>query len=570
MSNSVEQTYILRGKQIYQNEIFDYVINENGGESKGNVEFRDCVFEKPLSFNKMNIKGSLSFYKCTFSDYSIIKNCRAKNISINDCEFGGLFYLQSNDTSVLSISYSKGRDLFVNGVYSKMRFNNLMLKKLILKDVNLYYAPFESEINFCGNSVIERLEVKSSSLYSNLNFESGEFNTLTLEGDFYNKILFKDKLKIESLFFESSMFTSRIDIEEGNYGHIYFYRSQFKGLIWINGYNYIEDAKRDLKIKELSFHSCIHEQNVSIQIIDIERLSLSNNNFKQLLSLNSGIGKTLNTPEIDIDINGINLGNIIICNKLASIHLSDINFGNIYFRDVNISHLTIMNFHNKGVVSFSNVDSGDFMVIQDSTVGNLDFLNVDVNIFKEIVFANVNLNGANFIKYPNNILSYASNPVFGYGIIDKRKWNSNLKNIYNQLKKIAKSKGDIDVANKYQSLEFKHLFLEKNFGLDKILLFFNWISNNHGRSWFRGVLFTLFVYLFFYNIYLLILPVDSLFNKYFENYIIFVSSFPKLELEKYDAYNSKWQVRLVIWLARIFVSYGIYQTIAAFRKYGKG
>tara|TARA_R110002051_G_scaffold300219_1_gene367552 strand:- start:10028 stop:10267 length:240 start_codon:yes stop_codon:yes gene_type:complete len=73
----------------------------------------------------------------------------------------------------------------------------------------------------------------------------------------------------------------------------------------------------------------------------------------------------------------------------------------------------------------------------------------------------------------------------------------------------------------------------------------------------------------FYYLYLNELGIPFKSEENFKDYILFFTSFPKLQLEKYSDFNNEWNVSLIIWLSRIFISYGIYQIVASFRKYGK-
>ncbi|WP_180904154.1 hypothetical protein, partial [Flavobacterium chungangense] len=171
---------------------------------------------------------------------------------------------------------------------------------------------------------------------------------------------------------------------------------------------------------------------------------------------------------------------------------------------------------------------------------------------------------------PNSIRSYSKDSRLGFGLKEKKKNAANLRSIYNQLKHIARNKGDVESSIKYQSLEYKTLLISKKIGFDSILLLLNWLSNDNGRSWLRGILFTLIVGLFFFIVYLITIGISFDLLYQYQDYVIFITSFPKLELEKYSCENNYWTVKLVIWLSRIFISYGVYQTIVAFRKYGKG
>ncbi len=317
-------------------------------------------------------------------------------------------------------------------------------------------------------------------------------------------------------------------------------------------------------------HSCNFAKDVSVQTSNIEHITLSNNNFNQLFNFNQCSDEIdLETELVMISIGGTNRGNVVIERAYFDINIMGVNFGDIFLKNSIIYTFYLTELENKGSITLTNIKSGSFFTIQDSTVGNLNFTNTDINNFNEIVITNSNIEKVNFKKYPKKVLSYSTDPQVGYGIKEKSKRTANLKDIYNQLKQIAKRTGEVDISNKYQSLEHKQLLLSKRFGFDSILLSLNLISNNNGRSWFIGVLFTVFIAFLFFLLYLKILDISFSYTESFKDYVLFISSFPKLQLEKYSELNSKWSVSLVIWLSRIFISYGIYQTIAAFRKYGK-
>lgn len=110
-----------------------------------------------------------------------------------------------------------------------------------------------------------------------------------------------------------------------------------------------------------------------------------------------------------------------------------------------------------------------------------------------------------------------------------------------------------------------------------IILFFSYVSNNYGRSWFRGVLFTMgFGWLFFYlllitsNSYepaLNLLSWEEMTNKDLGKlYLTFLTP-----THKPDFFDGKIDETLCTYLfdflGRIFIAYGIYQTVQAFRKY---
>ena len=116
---------------------------------------------------------------------------------------------------------------------------------------------------------------------------------------------------------------------------------------------------------------------------------------------------------------------------------------------------------------------------------------------------------------------------------------------------------------------------------DRYLLFFNKYSNNFGTNWVQGIVFTSVASLFFYVYFIsslrarIILDYSDIGIKNFlESYIAMINV---IDLKPYDNKGnsfiqsndlSGWSY-LILFIGRIFISYGYYQTIQAFRKFGK-
>ncbi|MGZ5133800.1 MAG: hypothetical protein ACXWCG_01565 [Flavitalea sp.] len=112
------------------------------------------------------------------------------------------------------------------------------------------------------------------------------------------------------------------------------------------------------------------------------------------------------------------------------------------------------------------------------------------------------------------------------------------------------------------------------------LVFRNKISNDHGLSWARGLLFTLAISIIFYFWYLWTLQsqpfkwgwagwqsyigaVDKTFGYFIRFFII------THDLDFMREYKPSSCSFFVDFLGKIFIGYGIYQTVQAFRKHGK-
>ncbi|WP_338359837.1 hypothetical protein [Yeosuana marina] len=568
----VSKSNLLVNKLVYKNEDFDKFIQEISPQIDVDsiISFSECTFKLPAVFQGLNAK-EISFDNCTFEKEFFLIDLKASNVWIKECTFKDEARIINLNCGIYTVIRGIKASLFrIDGQCKTLQFVSSKIEELKIGNINSEHSQKETAIEFLIENEIKKTKIEPYATFSHIVFKGSKYEDVFFEGTFNNRISFEKNVEIGSVFFESSNFDRRIDFQEGKFNYINFYRSNFNGLIYINDFEASDVSTRNLEIYTLWMHSCNFDKDVSVQTSKVEHITLSNNNFNQLLNFNQF------TDEIDaeskltmIRLNGVNRGSIFIERAYIDINLNGLNHGNIYLNNSNIYSLILSEFENKGSINLTNIKSGKFLTIQEANAGDIYFTNTDINCFDEIVIANSNIEKINFKSYPNKVLSFSSNPKVGYGIKDKSKDASNLKDVFNQLKQIAKRKGDVHIANKYQSLEHKQLLKSKLFGFDSILLFLNLISNKNGKSWSRGVLFTLVTAFLFYWIYISVLGLNINRADTWKEYILYISSFPKLSVGKYESLNSKWSVSLVIWLSRIFISYGIYQTVAAFRKYGK-
>lgn len=567
---------ILESKLDFEGDIFDKSINvvlPHTGEDSI-ISFHKCTFKSFIALQEVKAK-EISFIDCTFEKEFFLIKSEIAIIGFTDCVFMVNIVLTGNNCSnFTNLRKVKTPELKVEGNYHKFQIVSSNIENVNIKDINSNSAKKDSKIEFLIENEIRRVEIKPYSTYSHISFKGSSYDTIFLEGTFNNQIVFDKNVVCKDLFFESSTCNYRIDILEGNFQHIYFYRSLFTGLVHVNDFDgdNIKDFSRDLEIETLWFHSCTFDKDVAISLSKIKHLTVSNNNFKQLFSFNNYYNGEIDEKGINdvvmVRINGTNRGTVVIERVYLDIELGGINFGDVFIKDSKLYSFFLMDFDNKGSISLKDVNGCEFFTIHNSNSGHLKLVNADISKFNEVVIADSNIEGLETTKYPKNIRSYSSNPKVGYGLSNKSRNNSNLKNIYNQLKQIAKNKGDTQALYKYQSMEHEKLLLSKRLGFDSILLSLNWLSNRNGKSWSRGVLFTLIISFLFYLAYSY--SIESDFDKEsLKDYVLFISSFPKLSLDKFKEFDSVWYVSLIIWLSRIFISYGIYQTVSAFRKYGK-
>lgn len=179
---------------------------------------------------------------------------------------------------------------------------------------------------------------------------------------------------------------------------------------------------------------------------------------------------------------------------------------------------------------------------------------------------------------------------------DSRESIVKVKNSYLKRNDVVNSLAYKAKEMKYYSehLNFKSPYLNKIFGGAKekneyikgkdsieeyVLLNLNRISNSFGMSWIRGVIFTCITALFFFflintwgmdssHLFVLYRYGWDGFGDIWKNYL---HMFYLLDFK--DKFSSDIKLNALgetlFFVSKIFVSYGIYQTISAFRKYGK-
>ena len=111
--------------------------------------------------------------------------------------------------------------------------------------------------------------------------------------------------------------------------------------------------------------------------------------------------------------------------------------------------------------------------------------------------------------------------------------------------------------------------------IDTIILCFNKISNEFETNWLKGVIFSLTVGSLFYFIILFFITSYIKFNISTEGISNFLTSLVDVfNITKWDnleiiGVKLKGFSYLLLFIGRIFIGYGYYQTIQAFRKFGK-
>lgn len=264
-------------------------------------------------------------------------------------------------------------------------------------------------------------------------------------------------------------------------------------------------------------------------------------------------------------------------------------FYKVRFHSPQQFHLT--DFYDRAI--FSNAEFQKPVQFLYNRVDSNTFISFENAVFDELIdISRANFNckvrfwGAKMKSYPKDYTLYHFDNYTSSKEIDKEvkaNGHKKIRESFRRIKQEFSDEGNKIEAINYQVKEMnayaKELraskFIKK---LDDIIvLFFNWISNNYGSSWFRGFVFTSILTLIVH-----ICIIKFLYGHvvlYSDNWESSLALYIKLfnvtnwKFEHLEILNEKPDLRnlfyVILFVGRIFIGYGYYQTISAFRKFGK-
>lgn len=251
------------------------------------------------------------------------------------------------------------------------------------------------------------------------------------------------------------------------------------------------------------------------------------------------------------------------------------------FQKVNISELSFENVQNEAGITLTQIglSPGGLLSIKASNLGRTDFINCDfdnaVLDFENSKLTNVFLAET---KFPKKVTTNGKINFLQAQLA------------FGQLNNACQGQGDT-----IQSLEFQSREIEAHYHVlkanikkfpfltwDLINLWLNKQSNDFGRSWGKGILFTFIVGIIFF--YFLIISTNQYtFGLHFNFTWDLIQPFFKFmnPIRFFDLSDLFKNKQNYIWLTvtnvsyfidffgRILIAYGYYQTIQAFRRFGR-
>lgn len=253
----------------------------------------------------------------------------------------------------------------------------------------------------------------------------------------------------------------------------------------------------------------------------------------------------------------------------------------IALENIRINTLQIIGTTNYGKLYINQLEpvgSNPTVDIDSSIVGNLDIISTDLSLFKV------------FIQNSKLVDLFYTNTSFPDTIhikegSEKEKLRQ-LIGINEQLSVVATKRGD-----KYNTVRFQALSLDSmlktlpRYTTDWWMLYIYKVSNNFRLNWLQGVAFTLAVSLLFYIPFVMLIEDQISWGWYgwqntwnafkyvlsyrMEQFFEFLNPLHKIDYFTGENKQAGFGAYLVDYIGRTFVGFGIYQTVQAFRKYGK-
>ena len=312
--------------------------------------------------------------------------------------------------------------------------------------------------------------------------------------------------------------------------------------------SFIEDSIGLLGCKietDISIVSCIVSGYIHFHTTQIENSIYLSGSQINNIHFNNISFKTLAIPSIP---------------ENGTVKLQTIHFESLYTDD---------NFTNLGYMKWSNfvaLSSGSKIEIMNSMMGKWDIINCNFSETTMIFFGS-KITDAFYTNTHFPAILHLPNGAF-----NEKLRHEILRDGYNQLKTLAQKQNDRGMYLHYQAEELKsyHETLkgEKNHRATRFQLWAMSVSNNYGTSWWKGVKFVAGINLTFVIVCFWhrtpqfdCSGIGNFFNLY-------LSSLSLISIPKILSTDSNWEMNW-FYISRIPLAFGIYQTIAAFRKFGK-
>lgn len=535
-----------------------------------NLKFNNCTFNTGLPINNFVFSSIyLSFFECIFktnneflnntqgSDTRYVFKIEFTGCNFNNFSFNFLKFLNNSNTAIC------------------FRFNEN------INENNFHYEDFiQLEITHFSYEVLKHIDFfRIESLKLNL---SSEIDTFELEKS--NLEYIRDYFIIRNFIFkESKIIGSFIPEKQQEIKSITSSNTVFKNTIDLKEY----------KVNELSFEDCTFEEKLLLVKCELNSFDFINCSFEKTIKIVDFYGEITKANFHRSTVKKFLFFNGFEEQSVNTTKDCQIDFSHVFIQPT--GHIIIRKINNfdgpSGEINFSYANILGTITIQDSKFSkfNMEKSTIVGQFNKENVFVEEYSNRDTLVRIKNEF--YKKNDKVKALEYKAKEFEQYLTEFdYPFIRRISKFfKQFINVNLKYIEavvsvillplLIFMSILPFQFFSKTReyTLLFFNRISNSFGISWARGVIFTMTTALVFYLLIHLFGTDSQVFSMGWGSWNGFGEIWKEYLniLNVFNFNNQKDAIDLNAWgetfffLSKIFIAFGVYQTIAAFRKYGK-
>lgn len=513
-----------------------------------------------LRLENCHFNGPVIINGCHKISAILIHGCRFSSLSISDCK-------QIGDIEILNST-----------VTQDIRYENNVILGQIRQSGNSYGG-----LVMINNTFSRDIFFKDNIVQNHISFNGGIFN---------------DTVTIDAFYEESpDAKATRIITPTGNESTLSFYDCEFKKAVKINYNKQINNKSyfggcRKIYIGSNKFH-------YGLFICGSEKIG---NKGYQLNELHLNVS---NDFEGLVKANNFTIETIVLTGENHR--------GNISLMDILVSNLDIRNFTNYGSFQLINLtprkqqDTISTLEIKDSYLEKSFFINCDLSDFNDYLISNSifsNIRSSNTTWFDFNALYKSHEKRTKQSIKQIKRKNSNYRTenyqnesflsktreTFRQLKYAMESQGDRVESLKFKSSELKAFYRllqlkARWFNGDRLILWAG-ASNDHGLNWFKPILiyipFLLLLYVLItvstcnslgFHLHMNKESFQMTFNELVHNLPLLPELLnPTHSLEKVipkSGYSVNLGSGLLDFLSKLLFAFFAFQTVSAFRRFGK-
>ncbi|WP_298503639.1 pentapeptide repeat-containing protein [uncultured Maribacter sp.] len=460
------------------------------------------------------------------------------------------------------------------------------LEKIFTERIDTNEINIENKTIDVNNCIVENWHIsnKNSIIFTNCQFDGKEFVFYKNNGSklivYFRECVFNCDVKFNNCYFKALKFintkkiktleiTKSIRIEELYFKNTHDCRYKLEGDIIITNNKSIDQ----INISKINHHSgeFIFTNNDIKKNTTVPTKASSFAFFKKSSFNKADFSETKFSEEVNFD-------GMVLTNNKGHLNFENCTFGKSYFNETNFGNSAYFNgsiFNNDAhFISCQNIENtiADFSGCTIYKNINFSYSKFKSLIIKNVLFDNlVSFEETEFDNITFERIVFQK-PAFFDGIKINNLKNCTRKTLRIIKLQLQKTENKIDYNNfKAFELDALNRELNKKDWKDKFVLWLNSKSSNHGLNWLQGITFTIIVGLVFYSIYFSFENFTQPFIINCESLNVFLIGYFKFLVPSYSSPIenglSKWYLYIPFLIGKIFVTYGIYQTIVSFRKF---